>query len=563
MTNIPDFREFTDWLIDGPAGEWPDPFGDKKQLTQIQKEIVQRNGKLLLDRSEWQGKIERFESALQSANDMHGGRGDEHRRGHAIRFDQHHFEANNNQYDFQDYTFPCAVSFKDTTFGKGNLSFLGARFDNGGISFRNAKFGTGNKIFARIQFGSSDVSFEDVSFGNGNVSFAQTHLGYMKTTFVNANFGKGSISFDHSVKHSGELSFENVTFGEGDVSLRNIDINKSDTSFSGALFGSGWITFYGAKIKSSDISFADVDFGDGDLVFSYADFGNGAVSFARAKTGKGTMSFTNANFEGTSVWMRFGRLCATSVTFWGMNVEGNLFIEAHFPKSVDFGRLTIKGTAQFSDCRFSEIPDFRDSKLDRPPEVARMVVPMPKLNSHCDFFGVCPDPTSVGKLRKLKAMALSANDHEKDGEFFAYEMMAKRGVETRGFWALLFNTFYGRVSFYGQSFSRPLVRLTWIWLCFTYSYLLLLHPKLSFLSNPFFAAELSARNTVPLLNSLFRSALSPDNGYEDRFQKVMNQLPTHGVDVNWIVNLGVAQQFVSAVLLFFLFLGLRNTFRLK
>ena len=66
-------------------------------------------------------------------------------------------------------------------------------------------------------------------------------------------------------------------------------------------------------------------------------------------------------------------------------------------------------------------------------------------------------------------MALAANDHEKDGEFFAYEMMAKRGVETKGFFPLLLNTLYGAWGGYGQSYQRPLGWLAGSWAAFAVS----------------------------------------------------------------------------------------------
>ncbi|CAN0587603.1 unnamed protein product, partial [Ectocarpus sp. 12 AP-2014] len=142
-------------------------------------------------------------------------------------------------------------------------------------------------------------------------------------------------------------------------------------------------------------------------------------------------------------------------------------------KGAKFNYSSFENVANIDHIELDRIPDFRQSQFSRPPDVSRILFPEPglRVNSLLDWrqtsatkryfflFSTAVNKDDVQKLRKLKAMALAANDHEKDGEFFAYEMMAKRGVEHTTFWQLLFNTIYLKVSFYGQSYLRPLAWL--------------------------------------------------------------------------------------------------------
>ena len=105
------------------------------------------------------------------------------------------------------------------------------------------------------------------------------------------------------------------------------------------------------------------------------------------------------------------------------------------------------------------MPDFTDSKFDRPPDVSGMEVLAFKTKWIWPWWKAKEDEGA--KFRKLKAMALAANDHEKDGEFFAYEMLAKRGCEagSKGPVALFLNWLYFTFSNFGQSYLRPLIAM--------------------------------------------------------------------------------------------------------
>ena len=503
----PDFSPFEDWLIDGPAGEWPKPWEPEQELTEKQKQIVAANAALLLDRDAWFKKVQAFEAAISALPNE----ADRKlvRAKYAIRFDHHLFEDGDK--DFTHCAFPCLISFYGANFGDGDVRFFG------------------------------------------------------------------------------------VTFGKGDV------------WFFGATFGKGGVWFNGAN------------FGDGDVWFNRANFGEGDVSFSEATFGEGDVVFGDMIFR------------SSPMSASGMKVAGNFYVRSHFHETVNFSQLDVKGTASFSGSRFETVPDLRGAKFVRPPEVARMAVPPPRLalpkalaaagrfirwyrgieNASAEdnemeehqkgdpgsdveeiglanrspihrswlsrtvaattdgirrvaisIFCLAADPEDVSKFRKLKVMALAANDHEKDGEFFAGEMLAKRGTETTGFFGLLFNTIYWWLSDFGQSFVRPIGWLIASYLVFAAACLYLIRDTLTLSDRLWFAADYSFRNMLPLFGSLFRFASAPTD-HVSWYQKTYDCLGDAGVDIDQLISLGIAQSMIGTVLLFLLLLALRNKFRLK
>ena len=511
----PDFSPFEDWLIDGPAGEWPEPWESDIGLSLDQERIVAANAHDLGNRDAWLEKVQAFEAALAALTEEAQQKAT--RAQYHIRFDRHVFADGPN--DFSYVPFPCSVSFRRATFGEGN------------VSFRRAAFGVGN------------------------------------------------------------VWFDGATFGKGDVSL------------SGAAFGEGNVSFDDAIFVDSDVSFIETKFGDGEV------------------------SFVDTSIQSGNFWFLDVSLRSTLVCASGMFIGGNLFVKTHFPNGAVFFRLDVKGTVSFSSSSFAKVPDFTDAKFDRPPEVAGMVVPKPRLalpktltaagrfirwyrgienpdakdrGTEEDAYGgkekadgsgsterrrswpsraasavaeavrristsvffLAADPKDVTKFRKLKAMALAANDHEKDGEFFAGEMLAKRGTETRTFFGLLFNSLYWWLSDFGQSYVRPLFWLGGSFVAFGGACLYLIRDALTLADRAWFAADFSFRNMLPLFGSLFRFAAAPKD-HLSWYQKTYEKLATAGVDIDRLISLGIAQNLIGTVLLFLFLLALRNKYRLK
>lgn len=510
MSDEPDFSDFEDWLIDGPAGVWPNQ--DKPELlSPKQKEVAKNNATLLQDREKWIATSKRFLAELNKF------KGATERKSccdkFEIRFDHHKFKTTNGTFDLKKLIFHCSVNFQGATFEDSNVDFSDTTFCG--------------------EFNCFDLA----NFGKGMVSFASS------------NFVGRLISFRGA-------KFENVNFA-------NARFDAEWTTFDRASIGSGMTLFIQAKFVGEYVSFNGTNFGNGITNFRESHFSNGTVSFDGAMFGRERCTFENSKFDNRELSFRNCAFGTMETSFENMEVLGNLFVESNFPGPVNLTRLTVGGTAQFSGSKFDHVPNFRDAKFDRPPEIAKMIVPKPKLSKHRFLsFGVCTDVSAVEKYRKLKSMALSANDHEKDGEFFAYEMMAKRGTETKGFLSLLFNSIYWHLSNYGQSFLLPIGWLLSSFAVFSSIYAGLILPNLCSWSNVLYTLELSFKNSIPLLNSLFRFSASPD-GYKTGFQKMIDALPDADAHVDLLIYLGVAQQLISGILLFFILLGLRNRFRLK
>ncbi len=378
------------------------------------------------------------------------------------------------------------------------------------------------------------IHFDKFDFKGSNTKFAE-FLFPCSVTFAGAKFGSETVSFDRAVFLKGEVRFSDVDFGKGEV------------WFAEANFGEGDVSFARAKFDIGDVIFSEADFGDGYVWFSEAEFGRGTVAFDGARFGRGQVFFMPKRVDGTEIyWPR-------------ASFAGSIEFRGEFRRSVDLSSCTVAGNATFAGSRFAEIPDFTDAKFDRPPEVAGMSVPRPKLN----WLGLTHDPRDVLKLRKLKSMALSAHDHEKDGDFFAAEMLAKRGTETKGFLGLAFNTAYWWLSDFGQSFGRPVCWWIASWAAFSgLNAWLLSSIREVGLQNWQFSAFLSLKNSIPLLGSLFRFAPAPE-GHVSWFQRYYDTLEEHPATVDWLIGLGVVQNIFGGVLLFLFLLALRNRFRLK
>ncbi|WP_299867623.1 pentapeptide repeat-containing protein [uncultured Hoeflea sp.] len=596
----PDFSPFEDWLIDGPAGEWPEPWQTDEELSPEQKQIVAANAALLLDRQAWFEKAAAFEAAIEALADEAQQR--EARANHHTHFDRHMFA--DGPKNFLNLPFPCAVSFSGASFGEGDVlfnrvsfgegdvsfdeasfgegivSFSEASFGEGAVLFSGASFGKGTVLFSEASFGEGDVSFYGASFGEGAVLFSGASFGEGDVSFDEASFGEGAVSFDGASFGDGAVSFDGASFGDGTVSFDEASFGDGTVRFDEARFGKGTVSFAGTTFGEGDVRFDGASFGEGDVSFNGASFGNGDVSFFRTRFGDGDVLFDRAHFKDGNVFFdevdfRLGTIFASD-----MVVAGSLYVRSQFQMKVFFRRLDVKGTASFSGSGFAEVPDFCDAKFDRPPEVAGMEVPRPRLGHGGDrgklsplsraLFSTALDPDDVAKYRKLKAMALAANDHEKDGEFFAGEMLAKRGVETTSFAGLLFNTFYWKLSDFGQSFTLPLKWMGGLILVFAAINVAVVQigapSTLATIPSRFeaivFSVVLSLKNAVPLLGSLFRFASAPDE-HKGWFQTYYDTLKQHTATVDWLIGLGVAQSILGGVLLFLFLLALRNKFRLK
>lgn len=445
------FAEFEDWFT-GLSPHWPSALDDGQRLPEQKRMIVQRNASLVMDRTRWQTKVDRFERAICSLAGVEAQAAK--RKQFSVHFNFHDFGIDGGDFGF--FHFPCQIDFSGARFRSDLVTFFGSEFASGGISFANADFGGANVIF------------------------------------IGAKFGTGNINLRGSKYQGSFVSFNNSVFGPGSISLIS-------AQFSDAVFD-----------------------------------------------------------------------------FSGLQIEGNLLCRKLKAKSADFSETLVSGIVDWTNAQFGSIPDLRQTKLDRAPEVARMSVPAPAmvhiiseqeqqkrgLSKHDFWQLVAADGDDVLKLRKLKAMAIDANDHEKDGEFFAYEMMAKRGWETKGAFGLLANWLYWITSNYGRSYEVPFYWMVASFVGFATHYAWWLNRYVPMEDAGDFAFWFSLKNTVPFLGTLFRFVAEPEN-YTSQFDKVYSAAADAGLNVDALIHTGLFQGVLSLIFFFFLLLGLRNRFRLK
>ena len=278
---------------------------------------------------------------------------------------------------------------------------------------------------------------------------------------IEKNFSK--YTFPCTVNFSNASFEDGITLFDGAVFLGNVN-------FEGAFFGNGYVSFQDAIIEKGDLNFCHTNFGEGDVILRVKKFGEGEFNLFDSSVRKGDLLFGFEEFN------------AILFEATKMNIEGCLHVKGRFPCEARFKEIKIGETATFADAKFKTVPDFRDTSFGRPPEVSGMEVPRPTLERlkndknnpirkiHLRYFKCTKDKGDAEKYRKLKSMALAAYDHEKDGEFFSYEMMAKRGWETKTFWGLTFNSFYYLLSDYGQSLTRPVVGMFSSFIIFVWGY---------------------------------------------------------------------------------------------
>lgn len=368
--------------------------------------------------------------------------------------------------------------------------------------------------------------------------------------------------------------FTGVNFGDGPCTFSYAKFSDGFVDFSAATFGDGNVSFDYANFGDCNVTFEDTRFGSGEITFYKTTFGNTNFWFHISKSGLGKFSFDHSRFGDGQVSICPATIAANDLRIIDCKIHGNLFVRGRFDGTAAFNFTDVSGAADFSNSNFANIPDFRGAKFNRAPEVARMTVPPPKMTEK-NGFHVAINKDDVAKLRKLKAMAIAASDHEMDGYFFALEMQAKRGHETKGLPGLFLDSAYSLLSGYGQSVWRPLSWLATSFAAFWFVYApLILLNAMPLEKSIWFATEYSARNTVPLTNTLFRFALAPTDyksGFVARMDEVhaaTSEVTTDGSMaagglMDWIIGFSIAQQIIGAILLFLLILGLRNKFRMK
>ncbi|WP_421996606.1 pentapeptide repeat-containing protein [Reyranella sp.] len=217
----------------------------------------------------------------------------------------------------------------------------------------------------------------------------------------------------------GKANFQNCTF-TADVTFKEARI-WGEADFSGATFQA-----YAALDRiqfRDDANFQRAHFKQ-YLYLVHSEFYRWATF--REAMFNGTLELTGSTFHGETDF--------TQATF-----DDAIFKAVQFKSALTTFALTI----------FKKVPDFRNCRFDTPPILYGMDVGDDPTSKQA------ADAQDADKFRRLKVLASDAKDFQSELNFFADELRAKRGHETKKRSAILLNKTYECVSNFGQSIARP------------------------------------------------------------------------------------------------------------
>ena len=280
-----------------------------------------------------------------------------------------------------------------------------------------------------------------------------------------------------------------------------------------------------------------------------------------------TISFKQATFEGE---VRFTRATFKGLAFFSQAEfhDGGSFFEVQFDDTIYFNNITLckgnmvfalssfKGALILQGTHFTWVPDFAFTHFektinlhdviipDRPPKEQKLYHEKQKIRNNM-----------VARYRHLKMMAIKAEDQERKLNFFAGEMRAKIGSETKTLPGKLLNYSYGFFSNYGRSLWRPLFAIGATWCVFSILIYLFAHDSTCHIDDVLqkltYAFDLSRHSLIP---NIFASHAKAN---------LIKQLFYHDYYNFWLNTLLALETLLGTLFLFFMILALRNKFLMK
>lgn len=218
-----------------------------------------------------------------------------------ISFNKATFSGNDINFEESFFCNRGCLSFEETNFGDGTLSFQGTFFSKDYLTFSDAVIGNGKTNFKNVYFDNCNASFERTNFGNGNVIFTNVNFGKGDISFMKSCFGDGIICFNHTCYSSGYINFTGTKFGVGRITFERATFVEGDVDFSAVDFGSGEVCFYDTDFGNTSVSFSEARFGDGDVFFEHAILNGGNITFKEANFGNGNVNFSKATFTDCNI----------------------------------------------------------------------------------------------------------------------------------------------------------------------------------------------------------------------------------------------------------------------
>lgn len=266
-------------------------------------------------------------------------------------------------------------------------------------------------------------------------------------------------------------------------------------------------------------------------------------------------TFWNANFKGSAFFNKTEFYEAADFKSITLNSGSRMeFIGAVFSENASFSESKLEGPLNLEGSKFEIVPDFRRSELKSHFTLHNIKVRYKKhkTKKFWGFFSKVNHPRDIDKFRRLKEIAVSAKDHDKELEFFANELKAKRGYEVTDL-ALLLSFLYEWCCDFGRSVIRPFILLVATWFVFGIIYK---YAAMAFFFDP-----------SKLLSDGWRlsaAILTPFSGPSSRvFAKdgALEQL--FGTDPGFAFYiLAYFEGFLGIAFLFLIGLALRNRFRI-
>lgn len=287
---------------------------------------------------------------------------------------------------------------------------------------------------------------------------------------------------------------------------------------------------------------------------------------------EGGTSFTAPVFDNAT----FGK----DVTCTGVSFRNRAsFLATTFRASVDFSRCVWSGGATFDDARFNGValfvgcreggdgfrmngatfasaPDFLESNLGGKPRFdgAKVKQPWP--------WSWARDRHEAARYRQLKEFALQRHDHAQESHFLAGEMRARRFYEDhwwrRNVARFYLGQVYGGLSDFGQSAWRPFAFWFFNLAGFGALYLHLGVGVWNGCSNGVHGVPWQRALYLSLSNALFFGI-----GKGQEIAAAYECLYIGGAAPVGVAFAIIGQTALSALLLFFFFLAVRNQFRIK
>ncbi len=435
--------------------------------------------------------------------------------------------------DFSEFE---KIDFSGFCFNSDRIDFEDARFSDKEVDFSNTDFSRAKEVsFSHADFGNRKTVFADAKFGDAKVDFSGARFGFGGAIFDNAKFGRGyktfgGVNFEDGVVllPHGEpaftvvASFSCVDFGTGDITFVKAKFGKGIVDFSSAIIG-GNIDFYRAVFKGCDVNFKDTEF-----------CRPCNLTYICSKTDEWDLKDVFRDQEALHGFLTLGE-CLRSTPSMGAY------------STFDFSRTTFRSTLSLDYSLFDCVPDFTSTRFERDVSMEKTRVEYLTYPLRRSWRNPIPKARrrDSSKYRKMRGMAASAGDFERELDFFSYEQRSKflhslNAIEY--FPILLFNF----LSDFGRSLARPITALLFVWGASTYAMYKLsstIHPE-----KIFHSMVVSTANLLPFLSW---SNVSTDESISALFGDE--------VSPSFFIHLiGYLESFSGLILIFLVALAIRN-----